>query len=321
MTAYLPRAHRAALALATGIALALPAMAPASAEESRVFTVQASADLQKRAEMLLSGVKENGGKVTWGSLEAGAGPESVVIKQLQITSPDNKTVTIEEINVRAMDWANAKEPRHADIGFRKLAVAASAMEKEQADGLKELEIDNLVINGEFAFKFDEADKSFDLAKVTLDLEQLGELRLRLKLTGITPADLKAATGDSDKPAQPGQNPAMGLLSRLNLAGAAIAFKDKGLLARVFKADAKKKNVSEAAAKAKFIDELNEERGKAEDDVTKEVIDAVIKFVRNPNEIEFVMAPSAPANVMMAVMTVMGNRATFKQLLGLTIAVK
>lgn len=317
----LPRARRASLALATAIALALPATAPVSAEEGRIITVQANAELQKRAELLLSGVKENGGKVTWGALEAGAGPESVTIKQIEITSPDNKKVTIDEIAVRTMDWANSKEPRYADIGFRKLTVAASTMEKEQADSLKDLEIDTLVLNGEFAFKFDEGDKSFDLAKVTLTFEQLGELRLRLKLTGITPADLKSATGESDKPAQPGQNAAMGLLSRLNLSGAAIAFKDSGLLARAFKADAKKKNISEAAAKAKFIDELNEERGKAEDEVTKEVIDAVIKFVRNPSEIEFVMAPSAPANVMMAMMTVMGNRATFKQLLGLTIAVK
>lgn len=321
MTSNMPRARRASLALATAIALALPAIAPASAEEGRIILVQANAELQKRAELLLKGVSENGGKVTWGALEAGAGPESVVIKQIEITSPDNKKVTIEEISVRAMDWANSKEPRYADMTFRKLTAPASSMDKEQADQLAELGIDTIVLNGEFAFKFDEGEKSFDLAKVTLQLDQLGELRLRLKLTGITPADLKSATGESDKPAQPGQNPAMGLLSRLNLSGAAIAFKDQGLLARVFKADAKKKNISEAAAKAKFIDELNEERGKAEDEVTKEVIDAVIKFVRNPTEIEFVMAPSAPANVMMAFMTVMGNRATFKQLLGLTIAVK
>ncbi|MND02640.1 hypothetical protein D3C83_220990 [compost metagenome] len=56
-------------------------------------------------------------------------------------------------------------------------------------------------------------------------------------------------------------------------------------------------------------------------MTKEILDSVIKFVRNPGEIEFVASPSSPANVMMAFMTVMGNRASFKQLLGLSVAVK
>ena len=43
--------------------------------------------------------------------------------------------------------------------------------------------------------------------------------------------------------------------------------------------------------------------------------------RTMASVDGALAPAAPANVMMAMMTVMGNRATFKQLLGLTLAVK
>lgn len=312
---------RLALALAAGFVLAIPAWAPAAAE-GRVATVQSNPELQKRADLLMKGVLDGGGKVTWGALEASAGPEGLVIKQIEITSPENKKFTIDEIDVRTMDWANPQEPRHLDIAFKKLTVAADAMEKEPADNLKDLGLTALVINGELAFKFDEGEKSFDVAKVFVDFADLGELRLRLKLTGITSADLKGLTGEKgDKPAAPGNDAAMALLSRLNLAGAAIAFKDKGLMQRVFQADAKKKGINEAAAKAKLIEEITEERGKAEDEVSKEVFDAAIKFVRTPGEIEFVAAPPAPANVMMAFMTVMGNRATFKQMLGLSVAVK
>ena len=114
---------------------------------------------------------------------------------------------------------------------------------------------------------------------------------------------------------------MGLLSRLNIAGAAIAFKDKSLVERMIRADAKKKNLSEQAAKAKMLEELAEERGKAEDDVTKEFIDAAIKFLKSPGEIELALAPPAPANVMAAFMMVMGNRATFKTMMGLAVSVK
>jgi len=318
-----PRALGAAVALATGLALAQTAWAPAWAEDGRITTVQADPELQKRADLLMKSVVDGGGKVSWGSLEAGSGPESVVLKQITLTSPDGKKLTIEEINVRTMDWANAQEPRHADITMKKLVIAADAMDKEAADNIKELGLTEIVINGELAFKFDEGEKSFDVGKVFVDFENLGELKLRLKLTGITPADIKAATGEkpekTETPAAP--DAAMTLLSRLNLAGAAIAFKDKGVMALAFKSEAKKKNISESAAKNKLIEELTEERGKAEDEVTKELIDAFVKFVRTPGEIEFVAAPSAPANVMMAFMTVMGNRSTFKQMLGLSVAVK
>lgn len=314
-----PRALGAAVAFAAGLALAPSAWAPAWAEDGRIITVQANSELQKRAELLLKGISDGGGKVTWASVEAGATPDGVVIKQIEITSPDNKKMTIEEIAVKTMDWANAKEPRHADIAVKNLTISADAMEKETADNIKELGLTQIVLNGELAFKFDDGEKSFDVAKVFIDVADLGELKLRLKLTGITTADIKAATGDKDKPAAP--DAGMNILSRLNLTGASIGFKDKGLMDRAFKAEAKKKNISESAAKNKLIEELTEERAKAEDEVTKELIDAFVKFVRTPGEIEFIAAPAAPANVMMAFMTVMGNRATFKQMLGLSVAVK
>jgi hypothetical protein len=318
------RARRAAAALAAGFALAQPAFAPARAEDVRVVTVQDDAELKKRADLLLKGISEGGGKVTWGALERGSTPEGLVIKQIEITSADDKKITIDQIEVRSLDWANPKEPRYVDLSVRKLVVGADALDKEGADNLKELDLTALTIHGDLAYKFDEAEKSFDIGKVFIDFAELGELRLRLKLTGVTPADLKAATGEKAEPAKPGapgDDQAMNLLSRLNLSGAAISFKDKGLMQRAIRADAKKKNIDEASARNKMIEEIAEERAKAEDEVTKEFLDAAIKFVRNPGEIELTAAPAAPANVMMAFMMVMGNRASFKQLLGLSIAVK
>jgi hypothetical protein len=126
---------------------------------------------------------------------------------------------------------------------------------------------------------------------------------------------------SGKPnAQDGQA-VMSLLSRLNIAGAALAFKDKSLVERMVRADAKKKNLSEPAAKAKMIEDLGAERAKAEDDMTREFIDAAIKFLNSPGEIELALTPPAPANVMAAFMMVMGNRATFKQMMGFSVSVK
>ena len=325
------RARSATLALAAALALApLAGAGPASAEEGRVHTVQANSDLKKRADLLMKGITDAGGKVTYGALEAGASPEALVMKNVEIISADNKKFTIEQIDIRAMDWENATEPRHLDMTVRKFVIAADALDKEGQDNFRDLGLTSLTISGEMAYKFDEKEKALDVSKLFIDIAEMGEVRVRLMLTGLTPADLKGATGGEPakpkdapptKPGEPGDQAMMGLLTRLNLAAASIAFKDKSLVERMVRHDAKKKNMTEQAAKAKMLEEMAEERAKAEDDVSKELIDAAIKFLRNPGEIEFAANPPAPANVMMAFMMIMGNRATFKQMLGLTISVK
>ena len=328
MTLEFSRARMAMIALAAALALAPLAVAGlACAEDGRAHTAQANSDLKKRADLLLKGVTDAGGKVTYGTLEAGASPEALVINNVEIVTAENKKVTIEQIDIRAMDWENAKEPRYVDAALTKLVIAADSLDKDGQDNLRELGLTALTISGEMAYQFDDKEKAFDLSNLFVDIAEMGEFRVRLKLTGLTPADLKGATGDAAAkpkdapPAKPGDQAMMGLLTRLNLAAASIAFKDKSLVERMVRQDAKKKNMTEQAAKAKLLEEMAEERAKAEDDVTKELIDAAIKFLRNPGEIELAANPPAPANVMMAFMMIMGNRATFKQMLGLTISVK
>lgn len=316
--------RRAALAFAALLSICVP-MHHALGQDARVRTVADDPELKKRADALFQSVGEGGGTVSWGALEAGEGPESLVVRQIEIVSKDKKKVTVEEISIKTYDWANPREPRHADIAMKRLVIAADQLDAEAAANFRELGLAALTLNGELAFKFDEDKKAFDVAKLFVDFVELGEVRLRLKLTGITSADLKTAV-PAQKPKNGKPNPqegqaVMSLLARLNIAGAAIGFKDKSLVERMVRADAKKKNLSEQAAKAKMLEELAAERGKAEDDVTKEFIDAAIKFIGNPGEIELALTPPAPANVMAAFMMVMGNRGTFRQMMGLTVSVK
>lgn len=321
--------RRAALALAALLALSAPAH-HAFGQGARAETAADDAALKQRADALFQSVGEGGGTVRWSALEAGEGPESLVIRQIEIVSKDKKKVTIEELAIKRYDWTNPREPRHAEMAMKKLVIAADQLDAEAAANFRELGLTELTLNGELTFRFDETEKAFDVAKLFIDFAELGEVRLRFKLTGITAADLKTAI-PPDKPrngkqanrktdAQEGQA-VMSLLARLNLAGAALGFRDKSLVERMVRADARKKNLSEAAAKAKILEDLAAERAKAEDDVTKEFIDAAIKFLGKPGEIELALAPPAPANVMAAFMMVMGNRATFKQMMGLTVSVK
>ena len=283
-------------------------LAPAHAEDARITLVQD--DLAKRADLLLKGVTESGGKVKYGAVEKGEGKDGIVIKDLEITGADGKTVKIERIDVRGFDWAKPNEPSHIDVSIRKLVVPSALLDKEAAD----LGITSLTVNADFDYKFDDAGKTFEISGIVIDVVELGELKLSLKLAGIASGDLKTALGGTGEEGTK-------LLAQLSIVGASISFKDKSLTERLIRADAKKKGVSEADAKKKMLEDLAEQKKQAEDEATKEVIDLAVTFLTTPGAIELVAKPAAPANVMAAFMAVMGSPATLKQMLGLTIAVK
>ncbi|HEY7607970.1 MAG TPA: hypothetical protein VIF14_01975 [Alphaproteobacteria bacterium] len=313
MTFPIRRAGSVALAFAAALAMST-AFVPARAEDGRVITVQS--DLQKRADALLQGIGEGGGKVKYGAVEPGATKDGLVIKDVEITSPDSKTVKIERIEVRDFDWERPKEPQRMDLSVKRLVIPAEALEKDVAD----LGLTSLTINADFAYALDEAKKTFEIIGVALDIVELGELKIKLKLAGVVLGDIKSAIG-GEKSEKPGDNGAMKALAQIAIVGASITFKDKSLVERMIRADAKKKNISEAEAKKKMLDELAEQKAKAEDDAMREVIDLATKFLTKPGEIELLANPAAPANIMAAFMAMMGSPATVKQMLGLTLAVR
>ncbi len=308
MTLPIRRAGRVAFAFAAALA-ASTTLAPAHAQDARLTLVQD--DLAKRADLLLKGVTEGGGKVKYGAVEKGDGKDGLVIKDLEITSPDNKSVKIERVEVRGFDWANPNQPTHMDVSIKKLVVPSSALEKEITD----LGITTLTINADFDYAFDDEKKTFTVSGIVIDVVELGELKLSLKLAGIASGDLKTAMEGK------GDEAATKLLAQLSIVGASISFKDKSLTERLIRADAKKKGISETEAKKQMLDALAAQKQEAKDDATKEVIDLAVKFINTPGVVELAANPTAPANVMATFMAIMGSPAALKQMLGLTIAVK
>lgn len=307
MTFPIRRAGRVAFAFAAALA-ASTMLVPAHAQDARIELVQA--DLQKRADQLLKGITDGGGKVKYGAVEKGEGKDGLVIKDLEVTGADGKTVKIERVEVRDFDWENANQPMRMDVSIKKLVVPSSSLEKDVTD----LGVTQLTINADFAYALDDAKKTFEVSGIAIDVAELGELKLKLKLAGIARADLKGAIGGTGEDGTK-------LLAQLSIVGAAISFKDKSLTQRLIAADAKKKGISEAEAKKKMLDDLAEQKKEAQDDATREVVDLAVKFLNAPGVIELAMNPSAPANVMATFMALMGSPGTLKQILGLTIAVK
>ncbi len=305
------RAGSAALVVAAALASA-SALSTAWAEDSRadrgsIVTVQA--DLKKRTDALVKSLTAGGGKLKYGAAEA-EGKDGVALKDVEITSADGKTVKAESIVAREFDWENPEQPTHMDLSIKKLVVPSAALDKEVTD----LGVSQLTINADIAYELDDDKKTFEISGIVIDVVELGELKVKLKLAGIASADLKGAIGG-----QPGGSEK--ILAQLSIVGAAISFKDKSLTQRLIAADAKKKGISEADAKKKMLEELAEQKKTAQDDATREIVDLAVKFLNSPGTIEVGANPAAPANVMQVFMGLMGSPGTVKQLLGLTLAVK
>ncbi len=315
------RATFLTLAIAASIGLApLPAAGEQPSRDG-VILVQGlgNPDLKKRADILIDGFKKEGGDATYGSIEAGTTPNGLVIKDIVLTSPDKKTMRIGAFEVRNYDWDNSKEPTFIDITIRQAAIPADAMDEEGQKGLKELGYESLTLNATLTYKFDAASKTIDVANFALEVVDGGELSFSIKLSGIDPADLKGlASEDKEKG---GEQAVMGLLARLNFVGAKIVFKDKSIVQRLIRSEAKKKSQSEQAAKNAILADLAKERKEAKDAVSREFIDAAVKFINNPGEISIVANPQAPTNVMSAFMLVMSDPAQLKKMLGLTLLVR
>ena len=304
----LRRAAGAALIVAAAL-VSTAALSTAWADQGRIITVQA--DVQKRVDALVKGFTANGGKFKYGSAAA-EGSNGVVLKDVEMTSVDGKTMKVEAIIVRDYDWDNPEHPTKMDTSFKKLVLTGDALEKEVTD----LGVTQLTINGDIAYAMDESKKTFELSTFALDVVELGEFQLKLKLAGIGAGDLKSALSG-----KPGEDAGTKLLAQLSVVSAAITFKDKSLTQRLIAADAKKKGMSEADAKKKMLEELAAQKKEAQDDATKEVIDLAVKFLNSPGTVELIAQPSAPANVMQVFMGLMASPAEVKKMLGLTFAVK
>lgn len=293
---------------------------------------QDQAQLKGRAELLLEDIRKSGAKVEYGALEPGTGPEGLIIKDLVVTSSDGEVIKVGAIEVKAYDWANPRAARHADVSLRDMIIPLKDDDSTATD-LREMGYKELKLAIDVAYKYNAETKVFDISKITADIDQLGTLRFALAIGGLTPEDmtalskLGAGAGGEPKPAQPGQpaqppgDDPMKILERMTIVSGALAFRDKSFVQRAIAHQAKKSGKSEADGKSEVLAMLAEQRKAAQDDLSREAIDAAIKFVMQPGEIEVTLKPGQPANVMAVFGMLMAGPGALKSALGITFAVK
>jgi MFS family permease len=261
-----------------------------------------------------------------------AAVKGFAVHEIEAGTSEGK-VRIALMELRAFESVNLLDRNPADLRVFEFAIKGieapfdTAKDPVFAREMKELGYTTLRMGAELAYRYDEAGKTFDLGKIELDVEEMGALTLSLRLGGASADEIKKAI--EPPPAPPGQArppanggaAAMALLARINLLAADLAYRDKSILARVVKREARKKQTDEASIRAQYRAMLTALRDEQPDPLVKEAFDAVIAFIENPGEIAVEVRPPSPLNLLAIGALAASNPVQLRSALGIKIATK
>jgi MFS family permease len=253
-----------------------------------------------------------------------ASAKGIAVRDIAADTRDG-TIRIAAMELRSLDFANMflNSFEFAITGIE--APLDTAKDPAFARDMKELGYTALRINSEISYRYDEAAKSFNLARLAFDVADMGAITLALRLSGITAEDIKKALEPPPGQAPPREGreglAMMGLMSRLNLVSADLSIRDKSILGRVIKREALKKQTDEASIRAQYRALLQGLRDQQPDALVKDAIDAVIAFLDNPGELAVEVRPPAPINVLAISALAVSSPAQLRAVLGIKITAK
>jgi hypothetical protein len=261
--------------------------------------------------------------------------KNIVFSDLVATPPGQGTVKIGAIEFRALELLKPAEQNPGNLRVLEFAIKGieapltNAKDEAFARDMQELGYTTLKMSAELVYRYEDATKTFNLAKLEFDVADMGTTVLAFKLSGLSPEDIKKAMEPPQPPGQttppkPGGNnsvAAMGLLARLNLVSADLAYRDKSILGRVIKREAKRKQTDEASIRAQYRALLIGLRDEQADPLAKEAIDALIAFLDNPGELVIEVRPPTPLNVLAVGAMAASNPAQLRTILGIKITAK
>ena len=263
--------------------------------------------------------------------------KNIVFSDLVASPPGQGTVKIGAIEFRALELLKPAEQNPGNLRVLEFAIKGieaplvNAKDEAFARDMQELGYTTLKMSAELVYRYEEATKTFNLAKLEFDAADMGTMALAFKLSGLSPEDIKKAMeppppqppGESTVPKPGGRDSvaAMGLLARLNLVSADLAYRDKSILGRVIKREAQRKQTDEASIRAQYRALLIGLRDEQADPLAKEAIDALIAFLDNPGELLIEVRPPTPLNILAVGAMAASNPAQLRTLLGIKITAR
>jgi MFS family permease len=263
-----------------------------------------------------------------------ASVKNVIVRDISASLPEGP-VRIAAVELRAFEMMNLLDRNPGDLRALQFAIKGveapigSGRDPKFAAEMKELGYTTLKMSAEVDYRYEEASKIFNLAKLEIDVADMAAYTFGLKVGGITPEEIKKALEPSPPPAQ-GQPPrpsqregmaAMGIAARLTLISADLSLRDKSIIGRLIKREAQKKQTDEAAIRGQYRAMLQALRDAETDQLVRELYDTVIAFLENPGELIVEVRPPAPMNFLAIGTLAATSPAQLRTVLGIKITYK
>lgn len=283
--------------------------------------VGGDAEAKQRADQLMAVSRDSGTEATYKS--ANAAGRTIVIKDVTFKPKGGKieAVTIAEMRINAMDWANAKSPAFVDMEYRGVRFAGIDKDpgfKQFADSTG---IKDIVLNAKWNYAYDKAKKIVDIKTGDVEAEGVGTLSFTGKFEGIDIDQMQ----EFQKAGAPDMGKLMGLLGAMRLHGLRVAYKDAGGAEKMWAAEAKKQGKSVAEFKDMALKQIAAMKAAVPFKIGQEAAAAAEAFIKKPGTFEVLAAPKQPFAVA-GLMALAGRPDPaaldkLKEELGLTISAK
>ncbi|MCW5770796.1 MAG: hypothetical protein KIT16_04110 [Rhodospirillaceae bacterium] len=244
---------------------------------------------KERADKVFASLKAKGGEATYANAEASG--NGVVLKKVVLKSKDPSgkpmELTIDELRVKSLDWANPAQPSFADAEYRGLrfpALAENPQFKEfsSVTGLKEV-----VINAKVDYTYDKATKTIEFKTAEADVDGVGKLSFTGKIEGVDIAQLEGMQGTSPDPSK-----LMGMLGVIRLHSLRIAFKDAGGVAKLMKFGAHKEKKTEDQIRTEMLAKIAQGKN-VPVKIGRDAATAAESFIKSPGTFAIEAKPKAP----------------------------
>jgi len=261
----------------------------------------ANAKVEQQAERFARDMRRHMREFRYGSVKADLLGRAIVMKDVEAVTRDGQRIKAASVAVKDFDWQNGAAPRYADfeikgadlpttlladlgrasgslgsyVGVSTGPIGEAQRLLERA-GYKRTKSDLVV-----RYRYDDATREFEIRDVKLDIADLGQVTLTIKLGNVPSPDARGGA----------QLLSTGM--QATLVGASLAFQDRTLVSRLLKAYAAEKRISEADALARVLRDLRADRDRTRDAFEKEALSALLRFIERPSEIRLALEPASP----------------------------
>ncbi len=188
-----------------------------------------------------------------------------------------ETVKARRIVVRSLDH-QSEIPANLDVSVEGIAIRQL---KKSAPAVLELGYDNdLLVDLDVSYNYDKPNRLLEINRISVDAAGAGRLEIRLYFGGI---DLQTKNLFAILLAYP----------HITVNGAAVFYRDDSLTERWMQASAKQSNTDVQGYRNQLIEQIDQEIGEKDSDLSRSALKAIRGFIEDPGEISMVASPTRP----------------------------